>query len=108
MTIILNNDEIRHMLGMKDYIDAMEDAFIDLANGFAVNRPRSHTYSPIDDNTYYLFKSMDGSIPRYGVHALRITSDVVQEKVVDGKIRREKLPAAPGNKWLGLVQLFNM
>jgi alanine dehydrogenase len=108
MTIILNNDEIKQMLGMKDYIEAMEDAFIDLANGFAVNRPRSHTYSPIDDNTYYLFKSMDGSIPRYGVHALRITSDVVQERVVDGKIRREKLPAAPGNKWLGLVQLFNI
>lgn len=108
MTLILNNREIENLLTMGEYLQAMEHAFADLANGKAANRPRSHTYSPSDENRYYLFKSMDGSIPRYGVHALRISSDVVEERKVNGKLRREKIPAAPGNKWLGLVQLFSI
>lgn len=108
MTVLLNNTEIESLLNMRESIEAMESAFSDLANGKAVNRPRSHTYTPIDDSHYYMFKSMDGSFPRYGIHALRLSSDVVEERVVDGKLRREKIPAAPGNKWLGLVQLFSI
>lgn len=107
MTVVLNNQEIESLLDMKEYLEAMELAFSDLARGQAVNRPRSHTYSPIDDSHYYLFKSMDGGLPRHGVHALRISSDIVEERVVDGKLRRDKIPAAPGNKWCGLVQLFS-
>lgn len=108
MTIILNNQEIESLLNMGQYIDAMEAAFSDLANGKAVNRPRSHTYSALDDNRYYMFKSMDGALPRFGIHALRLSSDIVEERVADGKLRRDKIPAAPGKKWLGLVQLFSI
>ncbi len=108
MTLILSNQEIEHLLPMSEYVTAMEHAFLDLANGKAVNRPRSHTYTPINDDRYYLFKSMDGSLPRYGVHALRLSSDTVEERIVDGKLRRNKIPAAPGNKWLGLVQLYSL
>jgi alanine dehydrogenase len=108
LTLILNNQEIEELLTMKDYLNAMEDAFVDLANGHAVTRPRSHTYTPLNENRYYLFKSMDGALPRYGVHALRLSSDVVEEQTIDGKLRRDKIPAAPGNKWLGLVQLFSI
>jgi len=108
MTVILNNQEIESLLHMGDYVDAMELAFSDLARGKAVNRPRSHTYSPLGEDRYYMFKSMDGALPRFGIHALRLSSDVVQERVVDGRLRRDKLPAAPGKKWLGLVQLFSI
>jgi alanine dehydrogenase len=108
MTIILNNQEIESMLSMGDYIGAMEEAFIDLANGRAVNRPRSHTYTALSDNSYYMFKSMDGALPRYGVHALRLSSDNIEERVVDGRLRRNKIPKAPGKKWVGLVQLYSI
>jgi alanine dehydrogenase len=108
MTLILNNHEIESLLDMRESICAMEEAFEDLANGKAVNRPRSHTYTELADHRYYMFKSMDGSFPRHGIHALRLSSDIVEERVVDGKLRREKIPAAPGQKWLGLVQIFSI
>lgn len=107
MTIILSNEDIRPLVGMTEYMEALESAFADLADGKAITRPRSHTYSPIDEEKHYMFKTMDGSIPRYGVQALRLTSDVVREHVQDGKLRREKIPAA-GGKWVGLVLLFSI
>lgn len=108
MTLMLNNQEVESLLGMAEYVEVLEEAFADLARGRAVNRPRSHTYAPLDAETHYLFKSMDGAWLRHGVHALRLSSDVVRERVQDGKRRREKLPAAPGGKWVGLVLLFSM
>ena len=59
---------------MRDAIDALAAAFADLADGRAVNRPRSHTYTQRGDDRHYLFKSMDGSLPRLGIQALRLTS----------------------------------
>ena len=41
---------------------------------------------------------------RDGVHALRLTSDLVHEH--DG--RRDKIPAAPGGRYVGLVLLFDL
>jgi ornithine cyclodeaminase/alanine dehydrogenase-like protein (mu-crystallin family) len=47
---------------------------------------------------------MDGSLPRVGVHALRLTSDLTHEHVG----RRDKIPAAPGARYVGLVLLFDL
>jgi ornithine cyclodeaminase/alanine dehydrogenase-like protein (mu-crystallin family) len=47
---------------------------------------------------------MDGSLPSAGVHALRLTSDLVEER--DG--RRVKIPAAPAGRYVGLVLLFDL
>src|SRR5215212_9238119 len=89
---------------MRDAIDALAVAFTDLADGRAVNRPRSHTYTDVGGGRHYLFKSMDGSLPRAGVHVLRLSSDLTHEH--DG--RREKIPAAPGGRYVGLVLLFDI
>jgi ornithine cyclodeaminase/alanine dehydrogenase-like protein (mu-crystallin family) len=40
--------------------------------------------------------------------ALRVTSDVLRGQYVDGKLRREKVAAAPGGRFLGLVLQFNV
>jgi ornithine cyclodeaminase/alanine dehydrogenase-like protein (mu-crystallin family) len=47
---------------------------------------------------------MDGSVPRLGVHALRLSSDLTDE--TGGK--RIKIPAAPGDRYVGLVLLFDL
>ena len=104
MTLLIDNDAVRAVLRMPDAIAALEVAFAELADGRAVNRPRSHTYTALGGGRQYLFKSMDGSLPTAGVHALRLTSDLVHER--DG--RREKLPAAPGGRYVGLVLLFDL
>lgn len=104
MTLLLDNADVRSVLCMRDAIDALEAAFRDYARGDAVNRPRSHTYTHRGNGRHYLFKTMDGSLPRLGVHALRLTSDLTDES--DGK--RVKLAAAPGGRYVGLVLLFDL
>jgi alanine dehydrogenase len=104
VTLLLDNADVRSVLRMRDAIDALEDAFRDYADGVAVNRPRSHTYTHRGENRHYLFKTMDGSLPRLGVHALRLSSDLTDE--TNGK--RVKIPAAPGARYVGLVLLFDL
>jgi ornithine cyclodeaminase/alanine dehydrogenase-like protein (mu-crystallin family) len=104
VTLLLDNADVRAVLRMPDAIDALEAAFGDYARGDAVNRPRSHTYTHRGDDRHYLFKTMDGSLPRLGVHALRLTSDLTDES--GGK--RIKLAAAPGGRYVGLVLLFDL
>ena len=89
---------------MRDAIDALAAAFADLADGRAVNRPRSHTYTDLGEGRHYLFKSMDGALPARGVHGLRLSSDLTWEH--DG--RRDKIAAAPGGTYVGLVLLFDI
>ena len=105
---ILSNQDVEQVLTMADCLKVLEHAFQDLARGEASNRPRSHTYTELEPHHYYLFKSMDGSLPRYGVHGLRLSSDHVVEFNEKGQHRRDKLPMAPGGKFLGLVLLFSI
>ena len=104
MTLLLDNADVRSVLRMRDAIDALDAAFVDYAQGVAVNRPRSHTYTHRGGARHYLFKTMDGSVPRLGVHALRLSSDLTDE--TGGK--RIKIPAAPGDRYVGLVLLFDL
>jgi alanine dehydrogenase len=108
VTLLLDNDDVRAVLSMRAAIDALEAAFRDYAAGRAVNRPRSHTYTDLGAGRHYLFKTMDGSLQEAGVHALRLTSDLTVETGRNGDLRREKLPAAPGDRYVGLVLLFDV
>jgi ornithine cyclodeaminase/alanine dehydrogenase-like protein (mu-crystallin family) len=108
MTLVLSNDDVLRVLDPVACIHALEAAFRDLAVGDAVNRPRSHTYTPLGDGHFYLFKSMDGAIPSLGVQAIRMSSDHTHEISRSGKRRREKLPLAPGGRYVGLVVLFDI
>ena len=109
MTLILNNDDIQKALNAKDCLDVMEETYRELAASRAVNRPTCHSYLPHSlPQSTYSFKSVDGAVKKYGVLALRITSDIVQEKHLDNSVRLEKLPLAGKGQFLGLVQLFNV
>ncbi|HEY4136338.1 MAG TPA: ornithine cyclodeaminase family protein [Alphaproteobacteria bacterium] len=108
MTLILSNDDVSKLLTMPECIAALEEAYVELAEGRGVNRTRSDTLTPTTypDATYGL-KSMDGVVPKLGVGAVRINSDIVTWPQRGNNVRREKVPAAPGNRWVGLVLLFS-
>lgn len=109
MTLILNNDEIQQALGVRDCLEVMEEAYREQASSRAVNRPTSHSYLPHSlPQATYSFKSVDGGVRKFGVLALRITSDIVQEKQANNSVRIEKLPLAGKGQFLGLVQLFSV
>jgi alanine dehydrogenase len=106
--IILNNDEVSALLSMKNCLRHLEAAYKELAEGIAVNRPRSDLYLPSTTNGgVYCFKTMEGGLTRERVVALRINSDVIKWEEKGGRIIKDKVPAAPGNKWVGLVLLFS-
>jgi alanine dehydrogenase len=108
VTLLLDNDDVRRVLDMRGAIEALGTAFVDYARGNAVNRPRSHTYTDLGGGKHYLLKTMDGSLPRLGVHALRVTSDLTHEHARGGRRRRDKLAAAPGGRYVGFVLLFDL
>jgi alanine dehydrogenase len=108
MTLILSEEDIEQVLRVEDCLHVLEETFRDFGLGQAVSRPRTHTYTYLKPDTFYNFKSMDGGVPRYGVHALRISSEVVQTQRHFGHLREAKLPRTAGGRYVGLVMLFDM
>jgi ornithine cyclodeaminase/alanine dehydrogenase-like protein (mu-crystallin family) len=109
MTLILSNEEIEQILSMKDLVPAIEEAYIELIEGRGANRLRSDIVTPTTqrEDGLYALKSMDGVIPKFGVGAIRINSDILTFPESGGLMRRVKMPAAPGNRYVGLVLLFS-
>src|SRR5215831_9739044 len=106
--IILNNEEVGVLLSMENCLRLLESAYQEQAQGTAVNRPRSDLYLPATTNNgVYCFKTMEGALTRQKVVALRLNSDVIKWEEKGGRIIKDKVPAAPGNKWVGLVLLFS-
>jgi alanine dehydrogenase len=110
--ILLNNDEVEQALTPQDAITSTETIYRELAEGKAINRPRSQTYFPVESKTNpgfkYRFKSQEGSGVESGVWALRITSDMAGFSYTAGVKRRRILPVATGNRYCGLVILFDL
>src|SRR5580700_8832858 len=110
--ILLNNDEVEQALTPHDAISSTETIYRELAEGKAVNRPRSQTYMPVESKENpgfrYRFKSQEGSGVASGVWALRITSDMAGFSYTAGVKRRRILPVATGNRYCGLVILFDI
>jgi ornithine cyclodeaminase/alanine dehydrogenase-like protein (mu-crystallin family) len=108
MTLILSNDEVSRVLTVPDCIAILEDAYRELHAGRAVTRRRSDCLVPAGrDGAVYGFKTMDGVVPAQGVSAVRLNSDIVTWPRIGGNLRRVKVPAAPNNRWVGLILLFS-
>jgi ornithine cyclodeaminase/alanine dehydrogenase-like protein (mu-crystallin family) len=112
MTLLLNNEEVEKALTPADTIIATENVYRELAEGAAFNRPRSQVYLPVESKANpgfrYRFKSQEGGSPGTGVWALRITSDMAGHSFTAGVKRRRILPVATGNRYCGLVILFDI
>jgi len=108
MTLILSNDDVTKLITMRECIDVLEEAYVELAEGRGVSRTRSDCLTPtVREDALYSLKSMDGVIPKLGVGAVRINSDIVTWPKRGNAMRREKVPAAPGGRYVGLVLLFS-
>ena len=112
MTLLLTNDDVEKALTAADTIDATEQIYRELAAGAALNRARSQVYLPVESKNHpgfqYRFKSQEGGSAETGVWALRITSDMAGHSFTAGVKRRRILPVATGNRYCGLVILFDV
>ncbi|MGH7247509.1 MAG: ornithine cyclodeaminase family protein [Pseudomonadota bacterium] len=106
--IVLTNEQIRELVPISVYVDAIETAYREYGMGRALNQTRTDLYgeSPAE-NQYCVFKSMVGMLAKDHVVALRINSDVISWTRSQGNLRKEKVPAAEGGRWVGLVFVFD-
>jgi ornithine cyclodeaminase/alanine dehydrogenase-like protein (mu-crystallin family) len=109
MTLLLSNDEIARVLTMRALIPALEESYVELHEGRGANGPRSDIVTPTTQRPdgLYALKQMSAVVPKLGIGAVRINSDILYFPVSDGVKRREKLAAAPGGRYVGLVLLFS-
>ena len=107
MTLILTNEEIEEILPVSACLQVLEEAYRDLGSGAAATVPRYDVFTPEGVNSYYEYKTMSGVFPRRKIAALRLNSSVVKWHEKAGKVRKDKLPVAPGNRFVGLVMLFS-
>lgn len=108
MTLILNNDEIARLLPMDAAIEALERGYRDLAAGDGANVSRIEIAAPTpEEGAVYVLKVMNGVHPGTALGTIRLNSDIIGWAEVAGSTRRVKKPAAPGERYVGLVLLFS-
>jgi alanine dehydrogenase len=110
---VLSNSDVEQVLTAEECLEALQTAYGELAHNKGANRPRNHTYFPVEDERHpgfgYRFKSQEGGNVSSGVWALRITSDLAGvETLPSGVQRRRLIPAAPGGRYVGLVTLYSL
>ena len=107
MTLILNNDEVSSVLTMDVAMQAMEEAYRQIAKREAVCRPRIDIQIPTrDPRKIYQWGTMEGgSISGY--FAIRMKSDIIYEREYEGARTQEKFCVQPG-KFCGLILLINI
>lgn len=108
MTLILSNKDVEQLLTMPECIAVLEESYVELAEGRGLSRTRSDCLVPTGrDDAHFSLKSMDGVIPKLGIGAVRINSDIITMPKVGNSVRRVKVPAAPNDRYVGLVLLFS-
>jgi ornithine cyclodeaminase/alanine dehydrogenase-like protein (mu-crystallin family) len=105
--LILSNEDIEKILPVGACLEVLEEAYRDLGNGMAATVPRYDVFSPTKPGEFYEYKTMSGVLPARNVAALRLNSSVVKWYEKAGGIRKDKLPVAGGDKFVGLVMLFS-
>ena len=108
MTLILSNNDVQELLTIRDCIDVLEQVYLELAEGRGVSRTRSECLAPTSrPNCAYSITSTDSILPKLGVGASRITSDILTWPKEGATRRRVKIPAAPNHRFVGLVLLYS-
>jgi alanine dehydrogenase len=106
--LILSNEEIDSFLSINKCIDALEQAYKSWDQGKAINRPRTDLVLPSSTEAgVYAFKSMEAGLVDPPIVAMRINSDIIRWRQQGGRVLKTKIPAAPGDKYVGLVMLFS-
>jgi ornithine cyclodeaminase/alanine dehydrogenase-like protein (mu-crystallin family) len=107
MTLLINNDDVKQVLTMDLTLNALRDAYMDLAKGEAVCRPRVDIRIPTSSpERVYQWGTMEGGSTR-GYFAIRMKSDIMWEQEYGGTRTREKYCIRPG-LFYGLVLLFSI
>ena len=105
--LIVSNADVEKVLTMPATLAALEKAYLDLAAGEAVCRPRIDIRIPTRDPAKnYQWGTMEGGSTS-GYFAIRMKSDVIYETRYNGAVTQEKYCSRPG-LYCGLVLLTSI
>ena len=104
--IFLTNEHIQEVLDMKTCLEAMENAYRDLAEEQAGYRPRIDFYVPQEPH-YYRWGTMEGVSRRLGVFAIRMKSDMLVWNRDTEYQNEDKYCIKPGT-YCGLIFLLSV
>ena len=111
MTLILSNDDVDKLLTMPECIDALEEAYVELAEGRGITRTRSDCITPTANrpDAVYGLKSMDGVVSqarrRRDPHQFRHRRPSRRRATTSCARRCRRRPATAS---VGLVLLFSV
>ncbi|MBK8159093.1 MAG: ornithine cyclodeaminase family protein [Rhodospirillaceae bacterium] len=109
MTLLISNEDAQVLLDMRDCVSILDQTYAAAHAGSAINGRRSDMVGPgVGPDRAYVLKMMGAIQPDLNVGAIRINSDIFSWESDGAQRRRVKIPAAPGNRWVGLVLLFSM
>jgi ornithine cyclodeaminase/alanine dehydrogenase-like protein (mu-crystallin family) len=107
--LLLSNKDVEALLSMPDCLAAMEDAYRELGDGRGASGVRSEILTPTTRNDgLYSLLTMAGVAPKFGIAAVRINSDILTWPQTPAGRKRVKIPAAPNERYVGLVLLFSI
>ena len=108
MVLLLTNSDVERSFNIELCLAALEQAYKDLSNRRAINRPRSHTFTPTaKGGTFHLFKTIEGGSPALGVFALRINSELWSIPAgVSARIK--KIPSVADGRYTEFILLFSV
>jgi alanine dehydrogenase len=103
--IFLTNEHVQQVLDMPGTLEAMEDAYRELAEHKAAYRPRIDFYVP-EEPHYYRWGTMEGASREHGIFAIRMKSDMLVWNREGEFPTEEKYCIEPGT-YCGLIFLLS-
>jgi ornithine cyclodeaminase/alanine dehydrogenase-like protein (mu-crystallin family) len=102
--LVLTNDDVKRLLDLPDYIDAVERCYRELGEGLARHMHLQRLYLPLPEpESHYWFNLHAGIVPGAKIAALRVDSGHIKFETLFG-LRRMEFPGA----LVGLVLLFDV
>jgi alanine dehydrogenase len=110
MTRLLTNEDLQGLLSPEGCIATLEEAYKQHGQGTATGTTsRVDTVLPTNKpGVDFEFTSMEGALPTPGVMALRCNANHMRFRMVNGMKRKDRLPDAPGGRFVGLILLFSI
>jgi alanine dehydrogenase len=110
MTRMLTNEDLQGLITPQECIVILEEAYRQHGEGVAIGTTsRVETILPTEvPGVDFEFTSMEGAVPSLGVMAFRCNSNHMRFRMVNGMKRKDRLPDAPQNRFVGLIFLFSI
>ncbi len=109
--LLLDNNDVAQVLDMQTCIQLLEEAVRAGEAGDTVARPATSVVMPKKQASglpgAYKLETRDGIARPKKMAALRIMSDNLLFEESHGSLRRRKIPTAPGQRYVGLILLFD-